>query len=283
MTVGSSCVCEKTKVETGMSWAVISALLAVALLGHVMAAIWYAAMRGDWRICNRKIYDLPIEDKQLRREFMSSLHTPLHAVFLLVFLWLGCFQNRSVISFFGTLALAFVWAEIWHYASHRAFHLKVFHWIHVEHHRSHINSPLTAISFSFTEKAVFDIGMIGLLAVIDLFVSLNFFGVAGWYIGYLIINSVSHANFELRPGSFNATMGRVLTSTTYHSLHHSRYTGNYGLGTRIIDRMFGTEWTDYEPLYERVTVEKRPLSKLREKVEPVAAHALLLETTRKSR
>ena len=44
-------------------------------------------------------------------------------------------------------------------------------------------------------------------------------------------------------------MGKMLTTTTYHSLHHSRYTGNYGLGTRVLDRIFGTEWEDYERLY----------------------------------
>lgn len=251
-----------------MTPAVILTLITIAILGHVMAAIWYAAMRGNWRIARKKIYDIPIETKQLKREFYNSLHTPLHAVFLWGFLYIGCFENRTWASFFGTLALAFVWAEIWHYVSHRAFHWKPLHWIHVEHHKSHVNSPFTAISFSFTEKIVFDIGFIGLLALIDLFVSLNFFGVAGWYIGYLIINSVSHANFEFRPANYNKALGQVLASTTYHSLHHSRYTGNYGLGTRVLDRMFGTEWTDYEALYERITVEQRPLARLRDKVEP---------------
>ena len=68
-------------------------------------------------------------------------------------------------------------------------------------------------------------------------------------------------------------LGKVLTTTTYHSLHHSRYTGNYGLGTRFLDRMFKTEWEDYEPLYERVCSDK-PLNRLREKVEPGAVGAL---------
>lgn len=59
----------------------------------------------------------------------------------------------------------------------------------------------------------------------------------------------------------------MITSTTYHSLHHSRYTGNYGLGTRVLDKIFKTEWEDYERLYDRVSREKRPLAKLRERVE----------------
>jgi lathosterol oxidase len=194
-------------------------------------------------------------------------HTPIHAVLLGAFLYGGFFTNRGWLSFAATLALAFIWAEVWHYVSHRAMHLKPLHWIHVEHHKSHINSPFTAISFSFTEKLVFDLGYLGVLAVIDWVVRLNFHGIAFWYIGYLVINSFSHANFELRPGDFNSWLGKILTSTTYHSLHHSRYTGNYGLATRFLDRIFSTEWTDYEKLFTRVTAEGRPLDKLRERLD----------------
>ena len=146
-------------------------------------------------------------------------------------------------------------------------HLKSLHWIHVEHHKSHVNSPFTAISFSFTEKLVFDLGLLGGPALLDLLVPLNFYGVAGWFVGYLVINSFSHANFEMRPGDYNSFVGKVLTSTTYHSLHHSRYTGNYGLATRALDQIFATEWSDYENLYKRVAKDHRPLEKLREQVE----------------
>jgi len=58
-----------------------------------------------------------------------------------------------------------------------------------------------------------------------------------------------------------------MATTVYHSLHHSRYTGNYGLGTRVLDRLLGTEWEDYERVYDRVCSERRPLSRLRERVE----------------
>ena len=250
-----------------MSTAQILSLLLIATLGHVMAGIWYAAYKGNWSICDRRIYDIPIQDKQLRRELKNSLHTPIHAVILAGFLYAGFFANRTWLSFFVTLALAFVWAEIWHYVSHRLMHWRPLHWIHVEHHKSHINSPFTAISFSFSEKLLFDLGYLGVLAGIDLVAPLNFFGIAAWYVGYLIINSFSHANFEFRPDTYNKWLGQVLASTTYHSLHHSRYTSNYGLATRVLDRLCKTEWTDYEKLYDRVTVEKRPLKSLRERVD----------------
>jgi sterol desaturase/sphingolipid hydroxylase (fatty acid hydroxylase superfamily) len=240
-------------------------LFVIAVLGHVMALFWYLAVQRQWRISRRVIYDLPIKPQQLRRELRNSLHSPIHAVMLTGFLLLGCFDNRSWMSFFGTLALAAVWAEIWHYGSHRAFHIRALHWIHAEHHRSHLNTPFTAISFSFSEKLIFDLGFLGVLAIVDWWISLNFFGVAGWFVGYLIINSFSHANFEPKSASYVRWLGRYLTTTTYHSLHHSRYTGNYGLGTRFLDRLFGTEWEDYEPLYDRITHDQ-PLGRLGERI-----------------
>jgi sterol desaturase/sphingolipid hydroxylase (fatty acid hydroxylase superfamily) len=106
------------------------------------------------------------------------------------------------------------------------------------------------------------------LAVANHFIGINFYGVAAWFVGYLIINSYSHANFELKSNSYNHWLGKVLTSTTYHSLHHSRYTNNFGLGTRILDRLFGTEWSDYERVFGRISLDKKPLMKLRETVAP---------------
>jgi lathosterol oxidase len=250
-----------------MTAPVAAVLLLIAVLGHVMALIWYLAVKYKWKISERTIYDLPFRPDQIRRELRNSLHAPTHAVILLGFLSLGFFADRTFVSFVYSALLTTVWAEIWHYASHRAFHLSALHWIHVEHHRSHLNSPLTAISFSFAEKLIFDAGLLGLLGGIDGLVGLNFFGVAAWYVGYLVINSFSHANFELKSKNYNRAVGKLLTTTTYHSLHHSRYTGNYGLGTRVLDRIFRSEWDDYEPLYDRICGERKPLTRLRERVE----------------
>ena len=244
-------------------------LIVVAILGHLLAAFWYLAKKNDWKLTERTIYDLPVNRKQLRREFINSLHAPMHAVVLGAVLLAGYFNDKTFASFLFFGIATTVWAEIWHYFSHRAFHWKLFHWIHAEHHRSHLNTPLTALSFSFWEKLFFNIGMIVPFMLIDSFYPVNFYGVAAWYIGYLIINSFSHANFEIRSATFPTGLGKVIATTTYHSLHHSRYTGNYGLATRFLDKIFDTEWPDYDALYKRVNVHRKPLTKLREKVDDV--------------
>lgn len=254
-----------------MTAAEFAMLALVAVLGHAMALFWTAAGERQWRIARRTIYDLPIPPEQLQREKRNSLHTPMHALMLLAFLLLGCFRERSAASFFGSLVATALWAEIWHYASHRAFHLKRLHWIHTEHHKSRLNSPYTAISFSFTEKLLFNLGILGVLALADRLVGLNFYGIAAWYAGYLVINSFSHANFEIKGEHYNRRLGKLLTSTTYHALHHSRYRGNYGLGTRVLDRLFGTEWDDYASVYDRVS-RREPLAKLSEKIGTAHVH-----------
>lgn len=237
----------------------------VATIGHLMALFWLVVEQYEINLGRDRIYDLPIGHPQVRRELKNSIHTPLHAVMLMAFLLFGLFADRSIVGFIGSLVLTAVWAEIWHYASHRAFHWQPLHWIHAEHHKSRLSSPFTALSFSFWEKFIFDLGMIGAMALIDQFVvPLNFFGVATWFVFYLIVNSYGHANYEIRSPSFMNWQGPVITSTVYHSLHHSRYTGNYGLGTRVLDRLFGTEWPDSEAAFDRVVVKKKPFSALRE-------------------
>ena len=37
----------------------------IAVLGHAMALIWYAAYKRHWQVCNVKIYNIMIEDKHI--------------------------------------------------------------------------------------------------------------------------------------------------------------------------------------------------------------------------
>ena len=73
-------------------------LVVVALLGHTMALFWYLADRRNARLCRKRIYDVPLPEGQLRRELLNSVHTPIHAVTLAVFLYYGFFRNTSVLA-----------------------------------------------------------------------------------------------------------------------------------------------------------------------------------------
>ena len=77
-----------------MSAGEITALLVVATLGHAMAAVWYVAYKNEWKLCEKKIYAIKISDKQMRRELLNSIHTPIHAIILAAFLAAGSFQTE---------------------------------------------------------------------------------------------------------------------------------------------------------------------------------------------
>jgi len=251
----------------------VAVILAVAVLGHLMAFGWMLVDKYNLNLSRRTIYDLPIPTRQLKRELRNSLNAPIPAVLLSLCLAMDLFNVTGLVSIVVSLLATAIIAEIWHYFSHRAFHTRPLIWIHREHHKSLLSSPLTAISFSFTEKMVFHSGILGFLCALDGIVGLSFYGIAGWYLIYIVINSFGHANFEIRNRSFMNVMGRFLTSTTYHSLHHSRYTRNYGLGTRVLDRIFGTEWEDFELVFDQVSGQNKPMTRLKEKLGPCAHDA----------
>src|SRR6185295_18521970 len=86
-------------------------LLVIAVLGHVMALVWYLAGKYKWSIAARTIYDLPISKEQIRREFLNSLHAPIHAVMIAPLLYFGFFANTTWLSFVLSGIGATVWAE----------------------------------------------------------------------------------------------------------------------------------------------------------------------------
>jgi lathosterol oxidase len=245
-------------------------LLVVATLGHVMAFGWFLAEKSSVGRCRRTIYALPISAHQLTRELKNSLCAPIHAALLFLCLASGLFRGTGLMSYLVSLLATAVVAEVWHYFSHRALHTRALLWIHREHHKSLLSSPFTALSSSVTEKLIFSLGILGILSAGDHFVDFSFYGVATWYLLYIVINSYAHANFEIKPRSFLATKGRFFTSTTYHSLHHARYVNNYGLGTRFLDRLFGTEWQDYERVFDQVSGQGRPLTRYKDRLDTFA-------------
>jgi sterol desaturase/sphingolipid hydroxylase (fatty acid hydroxylase superfamily) len=66
-------------------------------------------------------------------------------------------------------------------------------------------------------------------------------------------NVMAHLGYEFLPAwLLRVPLLRWTNTATFHSLHHTRSRGNFGLHTRLWDRLFGTEIADYE----RVFVER---------------------------
>lgn len=240
------------------------ASVALANFPFVLALDWYSKQPGI-----RKIYDLPLEAAQIEREIRNSLlTTPIHAVLLAAFVESGVFRAgpESVPSAALSFAIAFVWTEIWHYASHRAMHWKPLHFIHREHHLSRLTGPWSSVSFSFLEKFVFSLGIIGFMALLSHGFAVSVRGVALYYLLYFFTNALGHSNIEIRSaGYYRTLLGHVFNTPAYHAMHHARYINNYGLLTPFLDRFFGTAWPDSEAVQRRAA-EGSPLHKLNERI-----------------
>ena len=235
-----------------------------------MAFFWYLAVTRQWRICRAAIYDLPIGDDQIRRELRNSIHAPLHAVILPS----SCSSAAS-----GTPARLVRRDRAVHDDLGRDLALCVAPGL------SHQAAPLDPRRASPQPSQQ--------LAHRDFLLLHREAGLrsrpprrAGDHRPLRQPQLLRHRGLVhrlpdhqfLQPRQLRVPAeelqslgGKVLTTTTYHSLHHSRYTGNYGLGTRVLDRIFGTEWEDYDRLYDRISAERRPLTRLREGRRSAAA------------
>ncbi len=140
-----------------------------------------------------------------------------------------------------------VFNDAWFYAVHRLLHQKwVFQHVHAVHHRSIDVNPFTSYSFHFAEALLIGAWSIPVMMFVPMY--LPAFGVVQ-AIG-LLNNVMSHLGYELLPRWILRVPGlRWMNSATFHSLHHTRFNGNYGLFFRFWDRMLGTEVPGYEAAF----------------------------------
>jgi lathosterol oxidase len=219
----------------------------------------------------RRIYNLEASQDQLHDELNNSwLTSPLHAMLIAAAFYSGLLKEypESWLNITYTFLIVFVWTEIWHYFSHRAMHHKALLFIHREHHKSKITTLLSSISFSFLEKFIFSLGIVGPVALLSRVMPISFYGIVAYYVFYFITNALGHSNIEIRePGYARTWIGRVINTPAYHAMHHARFVKNYGLITSTLDRMFNTMWEDYDKVQSRAASDQ-PLTKLSERLIP---------------
>ncbi len=197
----------------------------------------------------KKVYQIPIERAQIMTELGSNVVILLFdALIAALLLYFDLFRSSSdeAFAFFSTFLLMFVWLEIWFYISHRLLHHRALYFIHAQHHQAKVTGPLTALSFSLFERVILMLGATALPALLSFWFPLSFTGYAFYFTVNYALNIFAHLNVELIPPSWlQRPWGRVLNATSFHALHHGRYNGHFGLFTPFLDRIFGTDFTDY--------------------------------------
>lgn len=215
-----------------------------------------------------RVWALPLKKGQLRLELIGNV------VFVLVtslafsavlssglprFAEPG--QARGALTFFGLM-----WGfQAYYYGLHRLLHTPKLMRFHRWHHRSYVTTPLSAQSISAAEALGWAVGYALVPALISKLWAIS---AEGW-LAYMVINAAGnitgHARIELMPHLPKPRLFAWFANpSVFHALHHARWTGHYGFQSVGMDRVFGTEWSDWPELHARVG-HGQSLSSLRER------------------
>ncbi|MBS1605522.1 MAG: sterol desaturase family protein [Bacteroidetes bacterium] len=140
--------------------------------------------------------------------------------------------------------------DAYFYWMHRLLHHPLlFKHTHLVHHLSVNPSPWASYSFHFLEAAAE-----GLIVIILAFIlPLHELGIILFTISSFVINVYGHLGYEIMPKTLRKSFWfKIINTSVYHNLHHSRFKGNYGLYFRHWDRWMGTENPQYEKEYDKV-------------------------------
>lgn len=201
-----------------------------------------------------QIWTVPLAAGQLRSEMLS------YGRFVLLLATLAALWLKSGAIVFGgegaaavALTFALLWTsfEVYYYGLHRALHSRALFPYHAHHHASHVTTAWSGQSLGWVEALGWILGLLVPPAVISFFMPVSLTGFLLYFVANTFVNLVGHANVELNPlSSRNATW--LNHPWVYHALHHARFKNNYSFASTFMDRLFGTEWSDWPSLHARV-------------------------------
>lgn len=241
------------------------AALAKAFLGQavvyfsVVGLVWFVV----WKVLARglKARKLPVRRRsdraQLWHEVKYSLSTlALGTLGVVAVSWLSQRGHARLssnladftpaqiaITFFGLLLLN----DLWFYGFHRLLHTRwAFKHIHSVHHRSVEVTPFSSYSFHPLEGFLLGAWIYPVAVLVPLYLPmLGVLQVLG-----LTNNIMAHLGYELLPKWLLRVPGlRWVNSATFHSMHHNKVNGNFGLMLRVWDRLLGTELPGYDSAF----------------------------------
>jgi len=164
------------------------------------------------------------------------------------------FSQHSPFVAVGGFFLIWFIDDAWFYWCHRLMHHpSVYQYVHAVHHRSVDVTPYSSMSFHVLEAAILTFWILLISFVLPVYApALGIMQLIG-----LFNNVKSHLGYELYPASISRSWLRFLVPSTHHNMHHTHFNGNYGLHFRFWDKLCGTEFSEYEALFEEVQDRKK--------------------------
>ncbi|MEZ4686353.1 MAG: sterol desaturase family protein [Bacteroidia bacterium] len=250
---------------------VIGNLLRYFLFAGAAFLIFYVLFPGKFSV--NKIQNRVARRRDFVREILHSMQSSLIiGLVIALFAFTPLRQYTQLYNDVHTfplwwmpisLLLAMLLHDSWFYWMHRAIHHPVLYkTVHLVHHKSVNPSPWASFSFHFMEALAEAMIVPLIMLLIPVHIStLLLFGLVSF-----LINVYGHLGYEIAPRWFrHSFLFRILNSSVYHNLHHSRFRGNYSLYFRHWDRLMGTEHPDYVKEYDRIQAQR-----FQEKNQPIA-------------
>ena len=215
-----------------------------------------------------RIYRLPITEEQRSRERGWQQGIFIDSLVIILLSWMvGVSYRSSTIRGFSLMAVSHVFVvEFIYYWYHRALHTPyLYRNHHIRHHLSTVTEPVTAITFTFSERLSYTFLFTVPAFITNCFGMLSFLELGAYLLVFDFLNYTGHFNFEFLPKWFLRTPLKWLVySPSYHSQHHSKILKNYALFMPIYDLFFGTLEPDTDKVFYQ-SIEGKGLKSLTEK------------------
>jgi sterol desaturase/sphingolipid hydroxylase (fatty acid hydroxylase superfamily) len=237
-------------------------LINYGIIAIVYVLVWklFKKRFQNWRIQLKE----RVDSKQIKSELINSLFTLMvSTLFVLVIYLLKTMGYTKIYTnineypkFFayGGVFIFLILDDTWFYWMHRILHHpRIFKYIHRTHHKSIDVNPFTSLSFHWAETLLLTSWIVPVSMVFPIY--LPAFGIL--QIWGLVDNIKSHLGYEFFPSWWNKSLGKLMTSSTHHNMHHSKFNGNYGVHFRIWDKLLGTEFNDYEKTFDEIQERKK--------------------------
>lgn len=139
---------------------------------------------------------------------------------------------------FGSFLIIVLFHDAYFYWTHRLLHSKwLFKRVHSVHHQSFNPTPWAAYAFHPIEALLESLVILPIVMLIPVHVGV----LLSFTFLVLAMNVMGHLGFEFYSKSFRASrLGKFLTSSTHHNLHHQVGSRNFGYYFTFWDRVMST-------------------------------------------
>ncbi len=149
-----------------------------------------------------------------------------------------------------SVVLSFVIHDTYFYWAHRMMHHhRLYHKIHSLHHKSTNPSPWAAYSFHLLEAILQGL----IIPIILILLPMHIVSIAIFAFLNYVSNVYGHLGYEVVPKWFRHTfLFKVMNTSVFHNMHHTKFNCNYGLYFRFWDRVMKTENQNYGAEFDRI-------------------------------